>query len=87
MDCRADLLVYGMGEKQIEQIAEHLNNGVAVNGNIRSVRGTVYRTEETTNIENHIEVLSYEQVTNDKSSFAKAFKIQYEEQDPIRGRR
>ncbi len=85
VDCRADLLVYGMGEKQIEQIAEHLNNGVAVK-DIRSVRGTVYRTEETTNIENHIEVLSYEQVAKDKSFFAKAFKIQYEEQDPIRGK-
>lgn len=40
-DSKADLLIYGMGEKPILEIAAQLKKGVPIEG-IRSVRGTAY---------------------------------------------
>jgi uncharacterized radical SAM protein YgiQ len=42
MDAKADLLVYGMGEKPLVEIVRRLAAGEPV-GQIRDVRGTVYR--------------------------------------------
>lgn len=41
LDSRADLLVYGMGEKPILEIADYLRQGVKIS-DIKNVRGTVY---------------------------------------------
>jgi uncharacterized radical SAM protein YgiQ len=84
IDSGADLLVYGMGEKQIVEIANNLNDGLEAK-NIKHIAGTCYVVEELNDIENYIEVPSYEEVVEDKKKYAEAFKVQYEEQDPIRG--
>lgn len=85
VDSRADLLVYGMGESQIVEIAEKLNVGVAV-GDIRDVRGTCYLCASSEGLPaGTIEVASHDQVASNKTEYAGAFKIQYLEQDPIRG--
>ena len=85
IDCRADLLIYGMGEKQIIEIAAQLNAGIPIS-QIRDVRGTVYSAESLEHLWDYIEVQAYEAVAVDKHAFADAFKIQYEEQDPLRGK-
>lgn len=84
-DSRADLLVYGMGEKQILAIAESLANGLAVQY-IRHIPGTCYITKNLDNLYEYIEINSYQEVKKDKAKYAEAFKIQMDEQDPIRGR-
>jgi uncharacterized radical SAM protein YgiQ len=45
LDSKADLMVYGMGENQILEIAERLQEGKAIES-IRDVLGTVYLTKE-----------------------------------------
>lgn len=85
IDSRADLLVYGMGEKQIKEVAEQLSQGIAVS-HIRDVRGTCYPANDVEHLWDYIETPAHEAVSLDKQAFAKAFKIQYEEQDPIRGK-
>ena len=85
VDSRADLLVYGMGETQVLEIAAKLATGTPV-AQIRDVRGTCFLVGSTENLPaGFIEVPSHDQVTSSKSDYAAAFKVQYLEQDPIRG--
>lgn len=84
-DAEADLLIYGMGERQVLEIAEYLNNGLEAKY-IRHIPGTCYVTEHLDEVYDYVEIASYEEVTADKVAYAKAFKIQYDEQDPIRGK-
>ena len=85
VDSRADLLVYGMGETQVLEIAEKLAAGVPVDS-IRDVRGTCYRTGSVDDLpEGFMEVPSHDRVSEDKAEYAAAFQVQYLEQDPIRG--
>lgn len=85
IDSRADLLIYGMGEKQIIEVADQLSAGIAVS-HIRDVRGTCYSSDTVEHLWDYIEVPPHEAVITDKYAFAQAFQIQYEEQDPIRGK-
>ena len=85
VDSQADLLIYGMGERAILEIAADLQQGVEV-ANIQDVHGTCYRVPNKDYAWDYIELPSFEAVRKDKKTFAEAFKIEYLEQDPIRGR-
>jgi uncharacterized radical SAM protein YgiQ len=84
-DCRADILIYGMGEKQILDIATQLSAGVPVDA-IDHVAGTCCLKASLEGYWDYITVPSYEAVLESKRSFAEAFRVQYREQDPIRGK-
>ena len=85
VDSRADLLIYGMGESQILEIARQLANGIPVD-EIRNVRGTCYLTGSVSDVPaDALEVPSHEQVSDSKQDYAAAFKVEYLEQDPLRG--
>lgn len=80
LDSRADLLIYGMGEKPVLQIAEALDSGMDIKY-ITYINGTVFATSELDNIPEAIVIPSYEQVSESRRKYAEAFMIQYEEQD------
>lgn len=84
-DSRADILSYGMGEKSICEIARLLDRGVPIK-KIKNVRGTCCILNKDDAPEAAITVASFEEVCENKRAYAEACKIQYEEQDPIRGR-
>ena len=85
VDSRADLLIYGMGESQILEIARQLANGIPV-AEIRNVRGTCFLTGSMSDAPvDALEVPSHEQVSASKTDYAAAFKVEYLEQDPLRG--
>jgi len=84
-DSRADLLIYGMGEKQILEIAAELHQGIEVAA-ITTVKGTCYVTSNLDYVWDAIEVPSCELVSKNKQSFSEAFKVEYFEQDAIRGK-
>ena len=86
VDSQADLLVYGMGERQIIEIAAELQQGVAVE-NIQDVPGTCYRVPNFDYVWDYEKLPSFEEARTSKKAFAEAFKLEYLEQDPIRGRR
>ena len=86
VDSQADLLIYGMGERAILEIAADLQQGVAVE-NIQNVKGTCYRVPSKDYAWDYLELPSFAEVCRDKLKFAEAFKLEYLEQDPIRGRR
>lgn len=84
IDSGADLLIFGMGEKQVVNVANKLNEGIDIK-DITQVPGTCYVAENIETVGNYVEIYSYKEVCNDKKKYAEAFKIQYDEQDPIRG--
>ncbi len=85
LDSKADLLIYGMGEKTIIEIANLLNYGMNIK-NITTTRGTVYAGSDIGGIDKYIEVPSFEEISTDKAVYAKCYRMEFEEQDPINGK-
>ncbi|EHJ01880.1 UPF0313 protein ygiQ [Clostridium sp. DL-VIII] len=85
VDSKADLLMYGMGEKTVIQIADLLRYGADIK-NVTTVRGTCYLTKDISNIKNAVIVQSFEDVSTDKKAYGEAYKSEYYEQDSINGR-
>lgn len=84
-DSTADMLTYGSGEKILGEIATRLKNGENLK-DITDVKGSCYMTSDISNIENAIIIPSYKEVCEDKEKYNKAFKVQYQNQDPITGK-
>ena len=86
VDSRADILMYGMGERAISRIAELLSRGIPVR-KIRDVRGTVYLapTDEKVHYE-AVELPDYDVLKTDKRAYAEAFATQYKNTDSVKGR-
>ncbi len=75
IDAKADLLVYGMGERQIKEIIKRLDSGTPVR-DICDIPGTVCRVNEIDG--NCIELPSFEDVKKDKKAFNFMTRLQYE---------
>ena len=84
VDAKADILVYGMGEKQIIEIAEALDRGTW-RQDLPSIRGICYMSKELPQGD-YVLCPSFEEIKEDKMAFADAFRLQYDEQDPYYGR-
>lgn len=81
LDAQADLVIYGMGERAIVEVAEALDSGMDVK-DISFVRGTVYKAKSLEHLyEKYIVLPSYKQLQDDKLQYAKSFKIQYDNTD------
>ncbi|MDD2414062.1 MAG: YgiQ family radical SAM protein [Eubacteriaceae bacterium] len=78
-DCGADLLVYGMGEKAILEVAEALDAGLSIQ-DVGYIRGTGVLTHSSP--EEGIKCPSYELVSSDKKAFAKAASVIYRSNNP-----
>lgn len=68
-----DMLIYGMGEKPIIQIAELMSKGVAFES-IKDIAQTVYVSQTNVSDENTLEIFSHTDCLKDKIKFAKNFK-------------
>ena len=84
-DSGADILMYGMGEHSVVEIARALDRGTDVK-DIRNVRGTCYMSKDIDKLKKYIEIPSFDEVKEDKYAYAAAHKVQHKEQDPIRGK-
>lgn len=82
-DSKADALIYGMGEKQIVELAAALDKG-QFKEKLPVIRGICYMSSVLPD-GGLVECPSFEEVKSDKKAFAEAFKIQYNEQDPFYG--
>ncbi len=69
VDSRADLLVYGMGEYQLLEIANRLHAGQEI-AYLHNLPGTCYRTERLPGAA--LEIPSFEAVAGDRTAFAAA---------------
>lgn len=81
LDSKADLLIYGMGERAVLEIAEALDAGLPVQ-EVTWIRGTCARTR--TLPAGKIKILpSYATVRRNKRAYAESFRIQYENHDSV----
>jgi len=86
LDSGADLLSYGMGERSILRIAQLLDKGVPV-GKIRDVPGTALLCERDWRPKGSFSMLpSFKELQQDKLKYAKSFKMQYANCDPVGGK-
>ncbi|MBQ4316737.1 MAG: YgiQ family radical SAM protein [Clostridia bacterium] len=86
VDSRADILTYGMGENILRRLAFLLDKGVPIK-KIRDVRGTCFL--ETNEFKPHFDSEfcgEFDDIKTDKKAFARAFKIQSDNQDHIYGK-
>jgi uncharacterized radical SAM protein YgiQ len=88
-DAPADILVFGMGERQLVAIADRLAGGDAA-ASITDIAGTAYRVDlkawRGMDTAGYVVLPGYEEVKKDRYAYARAFALHYREQDPLRGR-
>lgn len=84
-DSQADLLIYGMGENQIIEIADRLNSGEDIK-TMRDICGTCYVCDVTETPLTGAECPSFENVVKSKKEYAVSCRIEQDEQDHIRGK-
>ncbi len=82
VDSGADILMFGMGERSVLRVAERMRMG----GDFSEVRipGTCVMAADVP--EGFIEIEPHEVIAKDKKAYARAFKAQYDQQDPVRGK-
>nr|WP_153726487.1 YgiQ family radical SAM protein [Heliorestis convoluta] len=92
IDAKADLLVYGMGEKTIIALAHELQERRAREEKEQSfaidLQGLCYVTDTVATLQPQevITLPSYEEVKESKVAYAKAFRLQEQEQNPYNGK-
>lgn len=87
LDSKADLLIYGMGERAIVEIAEALDSGIAAR-DITWVRGTCYRAKDLSIAESagkgNLRILPpFDEISKDKRAYAQSFATQFKNNDSI----
>jgi len=91
-DAKADLLIYGMGEQPLLEVARRMAAGESF-AEIKSVRGTcrVARQPEDglsscPDSGGIVSIPSFDDVASDKKQFADAFRLTFSEQNPFSAR-
>lgn len=89
LDSGADLLLYGMGEHSIVEVADALAAGLPIE-QITFVNGSVYRVsgpQALDNVYDYDLLPSWDDLTADRLEYARSFNIQQQNMDPITGKR
>ncbi|MDR0767155.1 MAG: YgiQ family radical SAM protein [Methanosarcinales archaeon] len=111
-DAPIDLIVYGMGELQIKEIAARMNSGEKIS-EIRNIPGTVWKMpvrewkstqsgnksesefgneskddeySESLKDGSYVVLPDFNEVSKSKEQYARAFKMIYENQNPVSGK-
>lgn len=92
-DAKADLLIYGMGERPLLEVVGRLHAGEQI-PDIRTVRGTCRMAGKNEcpeylqagGREDVLEIPAFEDTAADKTSFAEAFRLASREQNPASAR-
>ena len=85
VDSGADILMFGMGEHSIVELADRLNAGEDVKS-IRDVRGTCYLCDPSETPYGAAQCPSFKEVSESKELYARACRIQYDQQDEVYGK-
>jgi uncharacterized radical SAM protein YgiQ len=83
LDSKADLLLYGMAEFALLEVARRVAAG-ELPAQIHGLRGTAYLSSHPP--DNAIHLPAFEQVSLDKNAFGTAFRLAEAEQNPESGR-
>lgn len=81
VDSGADLLLFGMGERSIIELADALESGIPIK-EITYINGSAYIADNLDNVYDYEIIESFEEVRQDKRAYASAFMKQYVQQSP-----
>lgn len=83
IDSKADLLLYGMGERTIVEMADSLESGLDIS-DIIYIKGSTWKTSNKDYLPSDaIYLPTYKELKSDKLNYAKSFYIQYTNTDPF----
>lgn len=85
LDSGADLLLYGMGERSIVEMADALNSGMDIK-DATFIPGSVYKTKNLDSVYDGIMLPSYDEILKNKKKYAESFYTQYTNTDPFSGK-
>jgi len=83
LDAKADLLLYGMGERSLLELARRLHAGESLR-DISDLRGSCFVGGH--GAEGAVVLPSWEQLATDKAAFVEAHRLMEQEQNPYCGR-
>ncbi len=87
IESSADILLYGMGEHSIVEVADALDSGIEAK-DITWIAGSVFKTAHP---EDHdsgaIYLPSFDEIAADKRKYAESFAVQYRNTDAFAGKR
>ena len=86
LDSGADLLLYGMGERSIVEVAQGLASGIDIK-DLTFIDGTVYKTKDADSVYDGLLLPSFSEICEDKRIFAKSFYTQYQNTDAFTAKR
>ncbi len=86
LDSQADLLIYGMGERAVIEIANALNDGMDAQ-DITYIDGTVYKTREPDTSVPSIMLPAFPDMQKNPRVYAESFSVQYRNTDPFCAKR
>ena len=86
LDSQADLLLYGMGERSIVEVADALNGGMDIK-DITWIDGSVFACKQPDNAVPQIVLPGYDALCQSKRKYAESFYLQYQNTDPFTAKR
>ncbi len=86
LDAQADLLIYGMGEKAVVEVADALNSGLAIH-DLTFIDGTVVKVKSLDSVYDYLLLPSYPQLLEKKALYANSFYTQFSNTDPFVAKR
>ena len=86
VDSQANIVIYGMGELSVVEIADALDSGIAVE-DITFINGTAFRAKNLDAVYDAKMLPSYDEMKADKLKYAESFYEQYINTDSITGNR
>ncbi len=85
LDAKADMIVYGMGEKTVLEVAESLEAGIPME-HLTYLRGTVVKSTSLDSVSDYILLPSFHAISESKELYGKSFMSQYQNTDSINGK-
>ena len=86
LDSGADLLLYGMGEKSVVEVADALDSGLPIE-QVTWICGSAYRTKSLEEVYDYDLLPSYDELRADRMSYARSFAVQYRNMDSVTAHR
>ena len=80
LDAQADLLIYGMGERAVVEVADALNSGLQIS-DLTFINGTAYRATSLEDVYDYQLLPTFAQLRENPRAYAASFYTQYRNTD------
>ncbi len=86
LDSKADILIYGMGERAALEVAEALDSGLEAK-DITWIKGTCVKMKEPYIQEDDVILPQFDEISSSKDKYCESFALQYRSNDAVKGKR